>query len=330
MFVSHQQSLHHTSGSHPSSTHVSQDPTKAHSLVFPVSSIKSSSFSSTTSSQPAATRTSLNGISQSSKNNSFFAGQQQAGTLRQPQQTTTSFARSFTSSGIAATSQSRFASNNPTPPNGHRAAPAHFATSSPSVANSGQGPSAHPNASGGSTTGAFNKNSPAVKFLVRKPARPAAISSSAALYHFSSSNGAPKSSGVGSGAQGSTSNTSTSSLAKYSIPKVSHSSGSTLKGVNGVHSAANGNLASFPSSSSSSGKHLSTGSTLPTVEQHKHRLPIVAQRLPCTTVPAYNSHSNLYSNGQQTQQQEPPTQQHLNELAFLKYQQQQQYYVCVS
>lgn len=157
-----------------------------------------------------------------------------------------------------------------------------------------------------------------------------------------------------SGSPSTTSTTTGNSLAKYSIPKVSHSERSKGSGSSSTLNGSGGNLASFPSS----GKHFS-GSNAPQLLADHHsshyRGSSAGQCYPngpsarlssssssSSTTSAYHpSHnSNLYSNinGQHTLTAQPPSLQpppNPHELAYLKYQKQQQqqhqqYYVCVS
>lgn len=310
MFFSHQHSLHHNPGSLPS-TLLTSDPTKAHPVSLPsklhsanqrtTSALSTQHSSSKFLPTPASIRAGIG---------SKASAQQQAHQTSSSTTTATAFASRNTTfhpsggGGPAAANQSRFAAtlNAGTP---YRTAPggSHLGTSVPipPVANTG-----------GIGTGAtFTKNTPAVKFLFKKPQLPATLSSSAALYHFS--NHSPTS-GQTNGAATSSNSSAGTSLSKFSIPKLSSS-------------APNGDVASCPTS----GKPFSSnGSPLDQQARPTHYSHHATNGRP-NGGGAFTSSTQHVSPSLGQQQQQPPSGTlSSHQLALLKYQQHQLTYVRLS
>lgn len=221
MFISHHHSVHHISGNHPSAHH-STDPSKPDSSSFVSKSfVAPRSVSSKFVPQPGSIRTG--------------AGKHSNVQPQLSQQHTTTTALSFaptrplqpvTGTVPAATTQARFGTYQSSLP---ISLPVNRA----------------PNVTGNSacSIGAIGKNPPAVKFFFKKPQLPAAISSSSAQYHFSTSQ------------NGNSSNSTTgNSLSKFSIPKVN-----ATGGPNGDLSSLSTTGKSFVSSSASSLLEQSSG-----------------------------------------------------------------------
>lgn len=169
------------------------------------------------------------------------------------------------------------------------------------------------NTGGGTTTIRTNqpirKNSPAVKFLFKKPQLPTTISSSSALYHFGSNNN-----------QG---NTHSNSLSKFSIPKISTNT-TNNRGLNGDLSS------NQHSSSSTSGKLLDQSNNRISAFDVKHVNGSAASA--SVKLAAESSSSYHQSASPSSQNHQSKNQQQFNNFNSKHYNHnyhQHQHYVCV-